>query len=166
MRILALIWGIGGILLLLGFAVWRLVPNALAAFEFDFTVLQWLLLIGNTLIMMYYEGYKGFQLAFSPRAAARAKYLFEEGTFLQLLAAPFFCMAYFAAPKRRKIATWVLTISIIILVLIFQRLPQPFRGILDVGVVVGLCWGMLATSLSTLRAFTHSDYPHDAEVAN
>lgn len=164
MKFLGIIWGIGGILLLLSFAIWRMLPNALTAFEYEFNGYHWALLIGNTLIMAYYEGYKGFQKAFSPRAAARARYLYTQGKPAHLLAAPFFCMAYFAAPRSRKIATWVLTISIVVLVLIFQRLPQPFRGILDVGVILGLGWGIFATVLSSARAFSNTDYPHDPQV--
>lgn len=165
MRILAIIWGIGGILLLLLFAIWRLFPNALDAFNFEFNFLHWLLLLVNTLLMAYYEGYKGFQLAFSPRIAARARYLSEHGTIFQLILAPFFCMTYFDAPQRRVRATWILTICIVILIIIFQQLPQPIRGILDVGVVIGLAWGSISTALFSIQAFTQSDYNHDPELA-
>lgn len=165
MRILAIIWGVGGIVMLLIFAILRLSPIAANAFEQQFEYWHWLLLIVNTFAMAYYEGYKGFQLAFSPRSAARARFLFDQGTKLQLILAPFFCMAYFHAPRRRIIATWVLTISIIILILLFQRLPQPTRGVLDVGVVVGLSWGLIATLASSFYAFTRSEYNYDPEVS-
>ena len=56
-----------------------------------------------------------------------------------------YCMNYFGAEKRRMIVAWVATSLIVILIIIFHHLPQPWRGILDAGVVVGLSWGLLAT---------------------
>jgi len=144
LRFLATTWGVGGVLLCLVYAIWRLFPTAIAAFDHELNFFHWLLLIGNTAMMAYYEGYKGFQLAFSPRIAARARYLFYHGS-LQ--------------------ATWVLTVCIIALALIFQRLPQPIRGILDVGVVLGLSWGILATAICCLQAFLNTNYYHDPELS-
>lgn len=160
---MALPWGIGGILLLLGFALWRLTPKAIDAFAFEWTLWLWLLFLANTLFMAYSEGYRGFQQNFSPRVAARARYLSEQGTWWQLLLAPAFCMAFFAAPKRRVIATWILTLSILVLIIIFQQLPQPLRGILDAGVVVGLSWGILSMLVSVFRVWSGRASP-DPEV--
>lgn len=130
---------------ILVFALYRLVPVSLEAFQQDFAGWHWLLLIINTLLMAYYEGFKGFQRGYSPRVAARARYLGEEGKLLDCLLAPLFCMSFYAAPRRRMIATWILTIFITLMIVLFQYLPQPTRGILDAGVVVGLSWGLIAT---------------------
>lgn len=164
LRHLGFFWGIGGITLLLGYAIVRLAQTAARAFEYELYWYHWVILIVNVLMMMYYEGYKGFQLAFSPRAAARARFLRDHGSLRDLILAPFFCMAYYAAPKRRKMATWILTIAIIILILLFQQLPQPVRGILDVGVVVGLSWGIAATLYFSLLAITQPQWQYPAEV--
>lgn len=163
MRHLALPWGIGGILLLLGFALWRLTPKAIDAFSFEWTLWLWALFLLNTGFMAYSEGYRGFQQNFSPRVAARSRYLYEHGNWWQLLAAPAFCMAYFCAPKRRVIASWVLTIAIVILIIIFQQLSQPLRGILDAGVVVGLSWGILSMLVSVVLVWS-GKASHDPEV--
>ena len=38
----------------------------------------------------------------------------------------------------------MLLVSIVGIVLVVRRLPQPYRGIIDVGVVFGLGWGLVA----------------------
>jgi len=162
-RLLAPVWGIGGFVAILVIALYRLIPNTLAAFEFPFSWWHWAVLIINTLMMAYYEGYKGFQRGYSPRVAARARYLRDHGSTLDRLFAPLFCMAFYAAPRRRIIATWVLTVFITVLIILFQYLPQPIRGVLDAGVVVGLTWGLIATLWFGLQAFTQ-DQTSDPEA--
>ena len=141
MKRIAALWGIGGFILLLVYAVVRLYSKSIAAFEFSFSWYHWLAFGLNIVFMAYSEGYKGFQNSYSPRVAARAKYLAAHAKPYQSLLAPLFCMGFFDAPKRRRISALMLTIMIVILIIIFQRFPQPWRGILDAGVVVGLSWG-------------------------
>lgn len=164
MKRIAALWGIGGVVLLLFYAVVRLYPKSLAAFDFSFSWYHWLAFAVNILFMAYSEGYKGFQVNFSPRVVARAKYLSSHAKPYQSLFAPLFCMGFFDAPKRRRISTAILTIMIIILVIIFQWLPQPWRGILDAGVVVGLSWGIVATLSYTYKALVTKHFQHDPEV--
>ena len=62
-----------------------------------------------------------------------------------MLLAPLFCMAFFhARPSNLRLAWGRLTIILELIVLV-HMLPQPWRGIVDVGVVIGLGWGALAT---------------------
>jgi len=158
-------WGLGGFLLLLLYAIARLAPIAFEAITGPLTGLQWALLIGNTLFMAHSEGYKGFQKAYSPRVVSRALYLREHATWPLALLAPFFCMTFFAAPRKRLLTSWILTIAIIILIIIFQRLPSPWRGILDAGVVVGLSWGTIATIVILWRTLTARTARADPEVS-
>ncbi len=162
--IIAASWGMAGLFILLGFAVWRLTSNAIEALQMPLNWIQWLVFIIFFIFMAYSEGYKGFQKSFSPRFAARTKYLLRNTTLLQLLLAPLFCMSYFHAPKRRIMATCILTVAIIIFILSFRLLPQPWRGILDAGVVVGLIWGMIASLLLCIKAFSDDQFSWDAEV--
>ncbi len=164
MKRIAAIWGIGGFILLLMYAVIRLFPKSIEAFDFSFAWYHWLAFALNIGFMAYSEGYKGFQASYSPRVAARAKYLCAHAKPYQLLLAPLFCMGFFDAPKRRRISAILLTIMIVILVIIFQRLPQPWRGILDAGVVVGLSWGIIATMIYVIKAFVDHQFNHDPEV--
>lgn len=160
----AFIWGLGGFFLLLVFAIYRLTPIAWSAIQQPLTGLQYALLIGNTLFMAHSEGYKGFQKAYSPRVVSRALYLRENATLPLVLLAPFFCMTYFGAPRKRVIVSWCLTIGIIILILIFQRLPSPWRGILDAGVVVGLTWGVTATLIILFSTIAKKRERADPEI--
>jgi hypothetical protein len=61
-----------------------------------------------------------------------------------VLLAPLFCMGYIYATRRRQIVSFALTTMIICFVLIARSMPQPWRGILDAGVVVGLSLGVLS----------------------
>lgn len=162
--LLASIWGIGGFFILLTVAIIKLSAISLDALAQNLTLWHWVALIANCLFMAYSEGYKGFQKSYSPRLAARARYLSSHASLLQLILAPLFCMGFFNAPKRRIISSVLLTIMIIVFVLTFRLLPQPWRGILDAGVVIGLSWGLLATALFCIQAFFSSSFDIDPEV--
>ena len=164
MGVIGAIWGVLGVLSILVFAVARLMPVAVEAISMDLLWYHWVVLIGNTLFMMHSEGYRGFQTAFSPRVAARARYLLHRPTFKSVLLAPFFCIGYFDSSRRRKIVVYTLTIGILILIGLVRVLDQPWRGIIDAGVVVGLSWGFVATSAFVIYAFCSHRFEHDPEV--
>jgi len=105
---------------------------------------HWLALAFSIIYMGYAEGYKGFHLGFAPRVVVRARYLADNPRPLHVLLAPLFCMGYIYATRKRQIISFALTIMIICFVLIARTMPQPWRGILDAGVVVGLSLGVLS----------------------
>ncbi|MFL2840253.1 MAG: hypothetical protein ACJ0BT_00190 [Pseudohongiellaceae bacterium] len=51
-------------------------------------------------------------------------------------------MGYIYATKKRKLSSFLLTSAIIILVIVVMMLPQPWRGIVDAGIVLGLILGV------------------------
>ena len=53
-------------------------------------------------------------------------------------------MALFHASRRRLMVSWLVYIGILIIIIVVRQLPQPWRGIVDAGVVVGLSWGIIA----------------------
>jgi|OM-RGC.v1.018664749 hypothetical protein len=150
--VFALVWGVGGFAAMLLFAIWRLASLALASTELPWTAAHWAVFVVNLLIMGWFEGYRGFQQSYSPRLAARAHGLLHGATGRQALLAPLVCMGFLDAPRRRLIGAWALTGGIIAVVLVYRLLPQPWRGILDAGVVLGLLWGVIATLHATWRA--------------
>ena len=76
------------------------------------------------------------------------------GAFLGgLLLAPLFCAGYFGATVRLRRAVWIGTVLILLAVLLFNQLPQPWRGILDAGVLVGLVWGTTALAVMGWATF-------------
>ena len=158
------IWGLTGVLVLLASATLRLWPKAVDAFSYPFAWYHWAALASIVTGMAYAEGYKGFQKAFSPRTAARARYLRQNPRIVHVVFAPFFCMGYFHATKRRKITSISLTLGIIALIIFVYLVPQPWRGIIDAGVVVGLVWGIVSLLAFGSQAMGREPYPHDPEV--
>ena len=80
------------------------------------------------------------------------------------LLAPLFLMALVEATRRRLIINWLLVVVITALVLALRRTPQPYRGIVDAGVVAGLVWGTLATLYFCLAALRGRPIAGDPEL--
>ena len=157
-------WGVMGVCLILLFAVYRLTHITLDAFEFTLLWYHWLALIVNVVFMAHSEGYKGFQKGFSPRVVARAAYLKSNPKLLYILFAPLFCMGFFHATRRRMITAYVMSLAIVILILIFNQIIQPWRGILDAGVVVGLCWGVISILFYLFQYLAGDEFEFSADV--
>jgi hypothetical protein len=157
-------WGLAGVIILLGSAVYRLTPVAIDAFSVPWQVSHWAAFVLVVFFMAYFEGYQAFQKAFSPRVAARARYLLTHRNILHTVLAPLFCMAYFHAPRRRQITSLSVTAGIVVLVVLVRRLDQPWRGIIDGGVVVGLAWGIVSLSVFGFQALTADEFPYAPEV--
>lgn len=153
LRVLSAVWGIGGTLAVLLYAIVKLSRYSLEALAYGLGAVEWIVLIANVVFMAYAEGYRGFQLRFAPRVAARALHLFQNPTPLRALLAPLFCIGYFGATHKLMRLVWVGTALIVMLVFIVHQLGQPWRGILDAGVVVGLSWGSVSVLLFAVRAF-------------
>lgn len=161
---LGALWGTIGVLGLLGVAVARLSPIAAEALQSDLAGWQWGLVAVVCVGMAYAEGYRGFQCRFSPRTAARIRRLRDRPDVLHSLLAPLFAMGFFHARRRTKITAWTLSLGILVLVLTVQRMDQPWRGIVDAGVVVGLSWGAVSLVWSIVEAWTRPDYSVSPEV--
>ena len=162
MRILIACWGLLGIFFLVGRAIWRLSEIAIEGIFGDAPPMEtyhWVILGAWILMSAYSEGYKGFQKKFSPRTIARSWYLANNPTVLRLLLAPFFTMGFFHANRKTKITTYVMVTLITSLVLVMHQMPQPWRGIVDGGVVVGLVWGLTSILLIFLKSIVHG-YAH------
>jgi hypothetical protein len=157
-------WAVAGFTAILILAMLRMAPYAIEALSSALSIVHLSVLIGNVLAMAYYEGYKGFQLSFSPRFAARAQTLVHKQSSSRVVFAPLFCMGFFDAPRRRIVRAIILTLAIISLVLIFRALPQPWRGILDAGVLVGLAWGCVVTVYFSVDALVRGGGRVPAEI--
>ena len=144
MKSVAFFWGIAGVLLLLLFAVYRLAPMALELTERELTAGQWLAFGFSIIYMAYAEGYMGFHRAFAPRVVVRALYLKSHPEPLHVIFAPLFCMGYIHATRQRQLVSIGVTLAIICFILLARTLSQPWKGILDAGVVVGLSLGILS----------------------
>ncbi|PKL75043.1 MAG: hypothetical protein CVV27_17415 [Candidatus Melainabacteria bacterium HGW-Melainabacteria-1] len=157
-------WGVGGFVLLLGEALYKLIPIALETFSHSLNALHWIILVLWIAFMAYSEGYKGFQKGYSPRLAARASWLRQHPSPRRSLLAPLFCMGFFETTRKRKIVAYALTCGIVVLVLSVRIMPQPWRGIADAGVVVGLSWGLMSVLYFTWQALILNRRVSDPEV--
>jgi hypothetical protein len=150
LHFIAYYWGLFGVVGLIASAVWRLTPRVVELADVALGPLHWLVLALFTSYMAYAEGYKGFHLNFAPRVVARALYLrdMQTATSLQRVAltalAPAFCMGFFHATRRRMLVSWLVTSAIVALVIVVSHTPQPWRGIVDAGVVMGLAVGIIS----------------------
>ena len=156
-QVLILLWGLGGVEFLLIKGVSRMAPKVQAAFEMQPSPGQWVFAGLWLVFMLYSEGYRGFQLRMAPRVAARGWHLAQNPRPLHLLFAPFFCVGYFHANRRRLITSWTLSLGIVGLVRLVHLLPQPWRGLVDLGVVGGLSWGVVALLFAAFRGPGRAD---------
>jgi hypothetical protein len=151
---LAALWGVLGFCLILAQAIYRLAVLAIEPI-LDGQVThawQWALYGLSIVFNGYAEGYRGFQLKASPRIVARAMHLGRNPRPLHVVLAPFFCTALFHTTRRRKIVTWTLYLMLVVVITAVRQVPQPWRGIIDAGVVVGLSWGMASILIYYVRA--------------
>ena len=137
-------WGVFGVVYILGQTIGKLYSYVAELPFAELQVHHWIFVVFYTAFMAYAEGYKGFQKKFSPRIIARALYLKNNLTPIRFVLAPFFCIGYFHGTKKRLITSYCITAFIAILVLIVKVTPQPWRGMIDLGVIVGLSWGVIA----------------------
>ena len=158
------VWVAGGLAIVLLDAINRLSRIALHALDEGLTGFQYLVLAVIIILMAYSEGYRGFQKSFSPRSAARAYYLYKNPEPLAILLAPLFCMGFFRASRGPLLFAWVGTALIVLLIILLQMSPQPWRGMVDAGVVVGLSWGLISLLISVWRVFSSGIYGLSPEV--
>jgi|SRR5690554_5330351 len=166
-RVIAAVWGIVGIIFILSSPMYRLSQLSWPVITGgELLWYHWLILSISIIFMAYAEGYKGFQKNFSPRVAARARYLRDHASVVNGIFAPLFCMGYFGATRRRQIASFILTSMLVILIIGVSYLSQPWRTMIDAGVVVGLFWGIVSVVMFAVKAFFQKNFPYDAELAD
>ena len=158
-------WGVFGVLALLAKALIGLTPIAVEALTSgDLAWWHWLIAALWVAFMAYSEGYKGFQKRFSPFVAARALELRDRPSWLRGLLAPAFCMGLFQATRRRLMLSWGILIAVTLLVVVVRLLDQPWRGIVDAGVVVGLGWGAASLLASVAKGALTGQASADPEL--
>jgi len=152
-------WGVLGVLALLTQACVRLVPRALEAMRMDLSPLQLVVLAAWIVFMVWTEGVRGFHRRFSPRVVARALWLRAHPRPLWVAIAPLFCMSLVHASRRGLIVARILVAAIVLLVVLVSQLGQPWRGIVDAGVVAGLGVGAASIVLFAVRALAGTPPP-------
>lgn len=150
---MAAIWGLGGVITLLSMAIARLLSISITAFGFSLTWVHWSVLVASVVFMAYAEGYRTFQKTWAPRVVNRALELRENWSATRIALAPFYCMSFFDATRKRVLTAWITTACIVLLIVLMNRIAQPWRGLIDAGVVVGLSWGVAAVIHNSAVSF-------------
>ena len=158
-------WAAAGVLALLGYAVFRLVLVIAEGLTVPWDWRHWTVGAANALFMAWSEGYRGFQLQFSPRTAARIKWLSRNPYPAAVALAPLLALGYFNATRRRLVSAYGLTGFVVAAIIVVHLLPQPWRAVLDIGVVIGLAWGMASLAWFLGRAFAEAEFPASPELA-
>ncbi len=147
-------WGLAGVLGLFARALVRLVPMAWEPIaDGTLTATQIGLYAAWVAFNAYSEGYRAFQKSFCPRVVGRAHHLASNPRPLHALLAPLYCLSLIHANRRGLTVAWVALAIITALVFLLRITPQPWRGIVDGGVVVALAWGagvLLLLAVKTL----------------
>ena len=163
--VVAACWATVGLGALLLYAIVRLsivvADGAMATWDWR----HWAVAAANAVFMAWSEGYRGFQLRFSPRSAARVKWLLYHAATVSTVLAPLFAMGYFNATRRRMVGVYGLTAFVVGAIIVVHALPQPWRAVLDVGVIVGLAWGVASFLWSLKRTFATAGFPVSPELA-
>lgn len=158
------LWGVGGVVAMLLQAILRLTPIALGAIDQLQHLGMWLVLVTWVALNGYAEGYRGFHQRFSPRVVARALHLARHPTWARCLFAPAFCMSLFGASRRGMLVSRGILVGVTLLVVTMRWIGQPWRGIVDAGVVVGLGIGLLSILAYSVRAVLGADPAIDPDV--
>ncbi len=159
-------WGMMGVAAFILRALLTLTPIALEPIQNgSLSSWHWVLLCGWVVFSVYAEGYRGFHRSFSPRVVGRAMALGDSRSWLRVLFAAPYCMGLFDAPRGILIRSWVLVFAMICIVIFVRQLAQPWRGIIDAGVVVGLGTGLLSMLFLFARAIADKGNGYDNERA-
>jgi len=121
----------------------------------------WLILAIILLFFAYSEGYRGFQLAWSPMLVKRA-YHFSSvsipvynwtnvrciGRLTDFILAPILSAGHICGTRRRLILSWSITIMVVLLIVGVSYMDSTeelrmWKSFIDIGVVIGLGWGLV-----------------------
>lgn len=148
-------WGLAGVIALFARAIVRLTPYAWEPIaDGSLAPAHVAAYLGWVGFNAYSEGYRAFQKSFCPRVVGRAYHLAANPRPLFAALAPLYCLSLFHANRRGLTVAWVMVAVIALLVWLLRITPQPWRGIIDGGVVVALVWGLLAMVVMGFKALS------------
>jgi hypothetical protein len=145
------LWAVAGVVFLFVEAAWRLSLRGVATMRAGLTPAEWLALAVVTLAFVYGEGVRALQRKWVPYVLARTRSLRAVRARRHRAAAPLFVMGLMGPPANERRRAWAGIAAIIAAVLIVSSLPEPWRGIIDVGVAAALLWGAGAMVVGAVR---------------
>lgn len=155
---LAAVWGVLGVAAMLLEAEVRLLRLAYEGVVVQFAPLPGAVAAVWCALNAWLEGYRGFQKRFVPQALDRA-FAIDVTSKLAVALAPFEVLGVWRTEPKVRRRAWVMVIGISTLVFLVKQLPQPWRGVIDAGVVVGLGWGTAALVIGLLLRLRNGARP-------
>lgn len=137
------VWGVLGVVVMLSEALLRLLRLAWEGVVVQFAPLPFAVAVAWCLVNAYAEGYRGFQKRFVPQALDRA-FSIDASSVVEVVLAPLKVLGLWRTDAKAMRRAWIMVLGISGLVFAVKQLPQPWRGVIDAGVVVGLGWGTVA----------------------
>ncbi len=149
---IAVVWAPLGVSMLFGLGVFRLGMRGIAEVGAGLTSFQWAVLLLTVALFVYGEGFLALQRHWVPRMAERANRLRAVRNAIVLILAPLHAMSLIGGDTRELVRGWSMVAAIGAAVIVVERLPAPWRGIVDLGVACALAWGFLFVAEATFRA--------------
>jgi hypothetical protein len=156
MGLLGSLWGLGGILAVIGYAVFRLGQRAARIPSYELTWYHWTGLVLIAVGLVYVKAYRAFYRRLAPWIADRAGQVRRHPNALRVLLAPFYCMGYFDVDVRTQLRMIFITLAMALLIMIVPFIPEPWRAILDLGIAVALGLGFAFILAATLKHIPYS----------
>jgi hypothetical protein len=147
----AAVWAVAGVAALFARAGWQLGQRGATTIAAGLQPLEWLALAVLTAAFVYGEGYRALQRKWIPHVCARIGQLAVEPAAVYRILAPLYAMSLVGAAPRAMLRAWLGVAAIIGAVFVVSRLPDPWRGIVDVAVASALAWGLAALLFNSLR---------------
>lgn len=154
------LWGIFGVVFLLLNGVHRVLPHALEPLRSAGSIPWWQLglYLFSIAFNAYMEGYRGFHLRVAPRVVSRAHELTRHARLIDVILAPLYCGSFYGAPTRKLIIRYTLFFFIVGVIIAMHYVPQPWRGIVDAGVTVGLGIGAFSIVWTYFRSLSDPEW--------
>jgi hypothetical protein len=148
---MAVVWAVAGVAALFARASWQLGQRGAATIAAGLHPVEWLALAVLTGLFVYGEGYRALQRKWVPHLYIRVGQLAGERSAAYRLLAPLYAMSLIGAAPKAMLRAWLGVAAIICAVLVVSRLPDPWRGMVDVAVASALVWGLAALLIAGLR---------------
>ena len=157
------LWGVLGVIAFISSSCYRIGLRLVELPQYELGPEHWCVGLLWLAFMLYAEGYRGFFKQFAPRVVQRGFSMPK--VWWAMLLAPVVCMGYICSTPKRKKVSFGVTFAIICVVMVVRQFPQPWRGIVNVGVIAGLLVGVVALCWHLVRALmgklpgVPDDYP-------
>lgn len=137
------VWAVVGIIALFIEAAWRLAVRGVITMRAGLEPVEWVILVVLTTAFVWGEGVRALQRRWIPGVYRRIEELRDEKRVLYGVLAPLYAMSLIGAPRGTLARAWLGVVLIVAAVFIVRALPEPWRGIIDIGVAAALTWGLL-----------------------